>query len=344
MGTEQINQNSESISCERDRIFVLGAGFSAAAGVPITENLLDQALELMLREQPYLGSKINSYLSQVCRTAGNSKSSFQKLSDLCTFIEYNDLREFAGGERWSDNGSREKLTLRYYLSKVIVNSTPYGEQIPKLYLKFAEQLRPGDLVVTFNWDCLLENSLEYIGTRYSYKMESGVVWVAKMHGSVNWRLRRYRSPNSFKWNDLEYNEFEDIPPVYYSEEVRNNRRVWTPEALLGEIDPYIVLPGFGKAFDVRPLSWLWYKPEGWLWGKKQVVVIGLSMSNDDFFIRSVFLDILPSFLGEEGRSVVVIDPSKETLKNYEFIANEKGVQLLSEPFSEKHISLFENGW
>jgi hypothetical protein len=34
-------------------------------------------------------------------------------SDLCTFLEYVELSEYGGGERWCDHGSREKTRYRF---------------------------------------------------------------------------------------------------------------------------------------------------------------------------------------------------------------------------------------
>ena len=89
-----------------------------------------------------------------------SKVSF---SDLCTFLEFVELSEYGGGERWSDNGSREKIALRFYLAKTIAERTPPVESVPQLYLDFASQLHEGDIVISLNWDGLLEVALEAVG-------------------------------------------------------------------------------------------------------------------------------------------------------------------------------------
>ena len=62
--------------------------------------------------------------------------------------EFIELREYGGGERWSENGSLEKVALRYYLAKTLVARTPRPAAVPELYRAFAAQLHPrhGDLV------------------------------------------------------------------------------------------------------------------------------------------------------------------------------------------------------
>ena len=82
----------------------------------------------------------------------------KQISELCDFLEFIELREYGAGERYKDYGSREKISLRYYLSKTIAENTPYDD-IPDIYIKFAEQLYDKDIVLSFNWDLLLEASL-----------------------------------------------------------------------------------------------------------------------------------------------------------------------------------------
>src|SRR3990172_13134030 len=79
---------------------------------------------------------------------------------LSTFLEFIELREYGGGERWCENGSREKLALRFYLAKTIVERTPSTSSIPQLYIDFAGQLHERDIVISLNWDSLLEIALE----------------------------------------------------------------------------------------------------------------------------------------------------------------------------------------
>ncbi len=97
-----------------------------------------------------------------------------------------ELREFGGGERWSEHGSRERLALKFFLAKVIAIATPDASTLPAYYLRFARDLTPNDVVVTFNWDVLLEKVLRHVGTEYSYTGEADKILILKLHGSLNW--------------------------------------------------------------------------------------------------------------------------------------------------------------
>ena len=48
-------------SLKANRVFILGAGFSAAAGVPLTNELLKEALNLFSIECPGIYSRVENY-------------------------------------------------------------------------------------------------------------------------------------------------------------------------------------------------------------------------------------------------------------------------------------------
>ncbi len=111
------------------RVFILGAGFSAAAGVPMTRTLLTTAMEMFAAECPGIYERVCNYALDIqWEEKTHPDFSTISFSELCTHLEFVELREYAGGERWSDAGSREKLTLRYYLAKAVVRATPTNDQ------------------------------------------------------------------------------------------------------------------------------------------------------------------------------------------------------------------------
>ena len=106
----------------------------------------------------------------------------------------------------------------------------------------------------------------------------------------------------------------------------------------------MVLPGYGKAFDVRSNAVLWYKPEFIFAATHDVYIIGLSLAPDDFFIRSLFLSNLPfidSYSGVKGRNTYIINPDINANKNYDFILSKGKAELINEKFDSKHIELMK---
>lgn len=69
-------------------------------------------------------------------------------------------------------GSREKLALKFYLAKALVQATPSQEQLLNLYRRFARLPAHGDVVISFNWDTLLETALDAVSMDYTYNFAS----------------------------------------------------------------------------------------------------------------------------------------------------------------------------
>ena len=182
-------------------------------------------------------------------------------------------------------------------------------------MDFADQLQERDAVISFNWDGLLENALDFLGKSYTYNFsEQNAVKLCKLHGSVNWRLGTptdlSKPVNILGWQSLRFTEGMMHTVMYYTKALLRYE-TWSNYSSLGEVQPFLVLLGYGKAFDVRANAVLWYKPEFAFSVRHDVYIIGLSVSPDDFFIRSLFLSNLPyigGYSGVEGRKIIIISP------------------------------------
>ena len=125
-----------------------------------------------------------------------------------------------------------------------------------------------------------------------------------------------------------------------------NYGTWSCYTPLGEVEPFLVLPGYGKAFDVRSNAVLWYKPEFAFATTHDVYIIGLSLASDDFLIRSLFLSTLPfidSFSDVKGRQIYIINPDSNSERNYRFVLSKGHATLLNESFSMKHVDFMKEG-
>lgn len=345
--SELDGRNSFEQDMKRNRVFILGAGFSAGADIPLTEELLAGAMRKFSVECPGIYSRVENYAKESLGSMGDdldlSRVSF---SELCTFLEFIELREYGGGERWCENGGREKLALRFYLAKTIVERTPSAKVIPQLYIDFAAQLHERDIVISLNWDGLLEVALEAVGKTYTYNFsDEKAIKLCKLHGSVNWRLgepnQRGKPVNTQGWQSLEFTKGMMTREIYHSPALLEFAS-WQHYMPLGEIDPFLVLPGYGKAFDVRANAVLWYKPEFAFAMTHDVYIIGLGLAHDDFFVRSFFLSNLPhisAFSGVDGRRIFIINPDERAASNYEFVLCKGHAELIQTPFSAEHIDL-----
>jgi hypothetical protein len=332
----------------RNRVFILGAGFSAGAGLPLTEGLLASALAKFAVECPGLYSRVEGYAADTIGLSDSETPDLSKVgfSELCTYLEFIELKEYGRGERWSDNGSREKMALRFYLAKTLAERTPPKESIPQLYRDFAAQLHEADVVISLNWDGLLEVALQAVGKTYTYNgSDPKAIKLFKLYGSVNWRLgepNRLGVPaDSLSWKSLDFTKGMMSREIYYTEALLRFS-TWDHYSPLGEVDPFLVLPGYGKAFDVRDNAPLWYKPEWAFAFTHDVYLIGLGLAQDDFFVRSLFLSTLPHLStssSADGRRIFIINPDPNANKHYDFVLSKGHAELMNTRFLPEHIEL-----
>jgi len=321
------------------RVFILGAGFSALAGIPLTSALLRDAMRIFAEECNGIFQRVDGYARDLDWSVdGEVDYSSLSFSELCTHLEYIELSEYGGGERWSDEGSREKLALRFYLAKCIARATPNANVIPDVYLEFAQQLTDRDVVISFNWDCLLELALLSVGKNYSYNFGDNCIRLVKPHGSINWRLNRPKNlkgpVNTLGWNPIGFAQGLIEQEIWHTPELLD-KSVWDKYEPIGEVQPFLVLPGYGKAFDVRSNATLWYRPGFVFVASRDIYIIGLGLAPDDHFIRSFFLNCLPV----PGRHMYIINPDKQASKNYAFALQDGNSHLLNETCSTEHVAL-----
>lgn len=334
----------------KNRLFILGAGFSAGAGIPMIGTLLSEAMDIFKCESRELFERVNNH-AKICFQKDYIDFNAVDFARFCTFLEYIELREYGGGERFSDKGSREKIVFKYYLSKAIAMNTPDEDKIPKMYCEFAKQLRKYDIVITFNWDTLLETALKKVGKTYAYcgfEDKEADVYIYKLHGSVNWRLGEtlfFRKPN-LTWESLNFKTGMMDNEIYYCNDLLN-KNTWSQYAPFSEVEPFIVLPGYGKGFDLRHIAPLWYKPENAFAYTKNIYIIGFGLADDDYFVRSLFTHNLPyveDYCKDLNKNIYIINPDENVKNNFAFIDNSDYVKYIFEKFSMEHIEMMKEDY
>jgi hypothetical protein len=319
------------------RTFVLGAGFSAGAGIPMTDTLLREALTLMRAEAPGLFERIEGH---ACVCFDNDMPLLSRTLDapafmrLASYLHYIEMTEHGGGERWSGAGSREILTFKFFLSKKLIQLMP--AQTPQVYIDFARQLDCHDTILTFNWDCLLEMAILAAGKRYTYNpfeadwvdpASADIIRVIKMHGSANWMLPSGRAVNEALYSRVAFKPNFEMEPIYHSTRLLDAQHWDGCDWLSGHsrplVQPFIILPGIGKSYDVRKIATFWDRPAGYFFSSRDTYIIGHSLSEDDFFVRFLFQQSFPlGSWADIERGVTVINPNPADLANYGFLGSE----------------------
>ncbi len=152
------------------RLFVLGAGFSQPAGLPLASEIFTQVrrnIELDYGRDTKFQIDVQKYLEY--RKACDGVDLEETAIDLEQFMSFLDIEHFLelrGSDSWSREGNESQIMIRRAIGRVIHNRTPPADRLPEIYYRFAEKLSPRDTVFTLNYDILLERALEQVGNPY----------------------------------------------------------------------------------------------------------------------------------------------------------------------------------
>ncbi len=191
-------------STAKKRVFILGAGFSKPAGFPLATEMTDEVLDA-LRASVGDGFELFDFarhIRQLHRWITRSKT--LSLLNIEEFYEYASVyaerfRSEQHGEPVGRSagdtayGQAEALeTWLQYLDEYLLDVLLAHEDAAELTPvdRLAGLLQPGDAVVTFNYDRLIERSLASRSVPWSFgldtKASSEAVPVLKVHGSLDW--------------------------------------------------------------------------------------------------------------------------------------------------------------
>lgn len=187
------------------RIFILGAGFSRPAGLPLASELyreVKRSIEARHGKETKFQRDLQCYIDyrKSCDGIQIDESDID-LEALMSFLDIEHFLGLRGSDTWSEEGNESQLMIRKAIGEVIQLRTPPSDHLPGAYYRFAEALSFHDIVITFNYDLVLERALEHIGKPYRlfphrYKSigrylnevddDKEEVVVLKLHGSVDW--------------------------------------------------------------------------------------------------------------------------------------------------------------
>ena len=299
-----------------NRVYVLGAGFSAPLGLPLTSRLLQLVHEVAATKpwfgdggKPFPNGQADWLLEELqwyfpterIDHAGIARGELPQGFDIERFLSYvaaTSAFQFKTGERWNEHGDKFTAFLKTWLAEVIVNHQVRAtHSIPTYYREFARSL-PGSLVLTFNWDTVLESILDQERIAFTFDLPSayqnGKVPIIKLHGSIDW-FSKPSAEQTRPWMRFDHlsKSFEGCyraqgNPLRYYEQF---------------LTPWIVMPSYDKVSQILALGDLWQLPWIYLQDELQVSVIGFSMRSDDFHSRAF---LYPQFVqGTRDRSLTV---------------------------------------
>ena len=187
------------------------------------------------------------------------------------------------------------MVVKTLIGKILAQRMPTIDKIPELYLEFARRLKSGDYVLTFNYDILLERSLDAIGKAYrlfpnrfkSVSRYSGIVdsskeeiVILKFHGSIDWFDKK-------RYLELEQSYKEQGAIDKPNDIVFNSRENWNLSKLVD-----------GPRHDNDPLSEMYRVTEVEDLYKKQLMFLAtpwiLASSTNKIGLKGVLKGVGPS--------------------------------------------------
>ena len=319
----------------RNEVYVLGAGFSKAANLPISsEFLIDEAFE-------YLRNKLNDQ---------QNHDRIEKIQNYVQFRlenEYfkNNIEEVLNHiatarylfmESVSDNKGSYSAddifeNLLWYITCLIDEKTKdIKNSIPKEYSIFLEHVFKNKIpLVTFNYDLIIENVLHSLGHDFKYgleekKLDDDNQLILKLHGSLNWGHCKKCGPVNLYDKSL----------IYGSDSVT------CPVCDLNSVSAIIIPPAIYKDSYYNDQLFGSLVRESWSLGREvlseaeKIIFLGFSMA-EDAYAKELFKLSLSMNNNENLQCIVVNRTCDHQLQN-----RYKSILVDTKPIFEQNT--FEN--
>lgn len=362
------------------RIFVLGAGFSKPAGLPLASELYGEvksAIEARHGKETKFQRDLENYIEyrRACDGITIDESNID-LEELMSFLDIEHFLGLRGSDTWSEEGNESQLMIRKAIGEVIHLRTPEANNLPDEYYRFAESLSPHDIVITFNYDIILERALEYVGKPYRlfqhrYKeigeysntvdSEKDEVIVLKLHGSVDWFNNKQflsikESHESQGSTRIPIHSVFDDPTRYEAVSIVDGPRS-TDDPLLhihrirdadayyqgdrGFNAPFLLSPSYVKFVYAPPLLDFWHglgRAGGYNLG---ISIIGFSLPEHDEYIRQILYNVISNYQ-ESWWDEELLETLKDNVKFVDFRDDQTGQEEFMQRygFSNKEKSAF----
>jgi hypothetical protein len=312
------------------KVFVIGSGFSASMGLPTLNNIFNEIM--MMPERPGESDKENIYSTLEILYPHfrrlKTPSSFPPLEEFLSLIDLAKDLPFIEDGYWKI----KKISVLRLLTDYLAKKSLEAEE-DELLNSFIKKLGYGDVIITFNWDNLIERCLLKQGKAINFKeRDDNAVTLLKLHGSLNWaRIPEgtgLKNPDSVTWlherichtKDYSYYDFWDV---------------------LDE-PPFIVLPTITKNPPAESfLKSLWDEAFQSLLIGEQISIIGYSIPEYDLQARTLLvMGLHTNMSGREKYSV--IDPNPDISGKYYALINPE-IKFIQGKFSEEVLPIIFEG-
>lgn len=341
------------------QVYFFGAGFSKEVGYPLTHELLNEikketsnadvvTQDVRNRFEKFRNSAegplsviLKSLNPELVLTVPDLLSATLEEKDLKTWEDIKkDPKNAEDINKWWIHPLRHELVagelakLDFQLLVDHFFSMKHAEDVQpqfnerRAYVHNAmANLEDGDIVITINWDTVVERTLMeqgkwQPGDGYSFHVdiECGPQWnpqpipddlkkpskvkVLKLHGSVGWFSRNNNSIYLRYANFLQYLSIR-------GQEIRDKG-----ELNIGPHTNFIIIcPSYLKKFENSLIQSIWDQAEEAILTADQIIVVGYSLPPADIAVR-VLLNPLRRRISKKSVIVKVVDSKKATLERW----------------------------
>lgn len=307
--------------------FVLGAGFSRHAGLPLVIELRQLVFQWIERNKED-DFRIKPHMYPMQNWPEFPRGKFQ------AGLEYVDkgqgFEELLIALQAAEDSYPATVQTIHVLQRACVRlllERQRGCKLPGGYLHFADHVAQATGVISFNWDLVCEQALHQSGIPWSYAPNFKLP-IIKPHGSMNWvnhlQARDGRvitNPPDFapigpdmtiSWEPA--NPFSDPLFAYDGDDLRHILFPGDPE-----------MPGSERGGTARKdAETLWQATEDLIGRSTQIVFIGYSLPIYDRYTKELLQRAC------RGKQIIVCNPSEEAIRNFQSLFI--GEQVLKEQF------------
>jgi hypothetical protein len=282
------------------RVFLLGAGASKSWGLPLTNELFPLALTgVAKRQSRKLIRDFIQYQYPHFRRRWRNYPPFEEFLSLVeVYLEFADVIKRGHSISPSDVAQIKKDLL---LATSVVLHRERPKTARSKVTKFAELLRAGDVVITFNWDLLVENALYDLKKDWEYKLCDDSICILKPHGSLDW----YDSEEVSIKSDLVFALNEKYKRIQVFKRFR-------PPRISRPTVPVILPPVMNKKVVFKELESIWRDAWKALRHAREIYVIGYSLPPEDLHARLTIRSAIRGNEKYEGHKprIVVVNPDR----------------------------------
>ncbi|MCG8443335.1 MAG: SIR2 family protein, partial [Caulobacterales bacterium] len=184
------------------RVFILGAGFSKAVGLPLATELTTEVLGALVElrgGQALAGfaDQMHEHYKRVLRLPQECPMNIEQFYECIAFrAELATMHAQLLGTRHreiADDGAQQLRVLVQHLDEQLVNVLLRFEDCiirssSDAIARFVRMLRPSDTVITFNYDRLVERYAKWQTVPWTYGFGAPLArtHILKLHGSIDW--------------------------------------------------------------------------------------------------------------------------------------------------------------